>query len=102
MFEMGYIPDDKSRGWTVRIDGAECRVGVIKITSQYGTLEYGLLVPFGELELDGEVWKFKDTAASVGLKRPDDVRFFDWREAIRQTQDGIARAAIAQLLTKAL
>lgn len=41
-FEMGQIPEDKGRGWTVLVDDEERKVGSIEIKSKFGTLTYGL------------------------------------------------------------
>ncbi len=60
---------------------------------------FGLKIPSDQIEKDGETWKLKDTALLAGFKKADDVRFFHWRDAVRNSPDAIARAAIAQLLT---
>ncbi len=41
-FEVKTIPPGMKRGWKVEIDGDEKTVSHIKLTSQYGTLSYGL------------------------------------------------------------
>lgn len=41
-FEIGEIPSGKKRGWTVFIDGVEQDVKLIKISSKFGALTYGL------------------------------------------------------------
>lgn len=40
-FEMGKM-EEKGRGWRVFIDGKECKVGIIEISSKFGMLTYGL------------------------------------------------------------
>jgi ADP-ribose pyrophosphatase YjhB (NUDIX family) len=40
---IGKIPSDKNAGWVVEIDGEEQKVGMIKISSKFGTFVYGLL-----------------------------------------------------------
>jgi ADP-ribose pyrophosphatase YjhB (NUDIX family) len=61
---------------------------------------FGMQIPFAELVLAEEGGY---AVASLGdFKKADDVRFFPWREAVQRTPDGIARAAIAQLLAAKL
>ena len=61
---------------------------------------YGMGVPADDLEVVDEMrWEVR----SLGkFKKTDDVRFFPWRDAVAVTPDGIARAAIAQLLAEKL
>ncbi len=61
---------------------------------------YGMNIPSSDLEVvDEKRWKVR----SLGkFKKTDDVRFFRWRDAVAATPDGIARAAIAQLLAQKL
>lgn len=61
---------------------------------------FGMELPFAEL-IPAEGGGY--AVASLGdFKKADDVRFFPWREAVQKTPDGIARAAIAQLLAAKL
>lgn len=61
---------------------------------------FGMQIPFAEL-VPAEEGGY--AVASLGdFKKADDVRFFPWREAVQRTPDGIARAAIAQLLAAKL
>lgn len=63
-----------------------------------GVHAYGFEFPFNLLEVEGSNYKLKDSALIVGIKKPDDLRFFPWRNAIISTPDALARSAIAQLL----
>lgn len=212
-FEMGQIPDDKGRGWTVLVDGEERKVSNIEISSKFGTLTYGLrpegydgwafreqggggavtvpyahtpdgellvglllekranmgdqpvwcaiggfvdpgethkqaqareageesglntakaeelagmatnanraffvadakagegvhayglALPYGWLEEDGESFRLKDAALLPGFKKVSDVRLFRWRDAIGRSPDALARSAISQLLATVL
>lgn len=68
-----------------------------------GVHAYGLLMPFDWLEEEGggNSWKLK-LNTHLDHKKAGDVRFFRWRDAIRQCPDSLARAAIAQLLAEVL
>lgn len=67
-----------------------------------GVHAYGLSLPFGWLEMDGESYKLKDAALLSGFKKASDVRLFPWRKAIGRSPDALARSAIAQLLATVL
>lgn len=66
-----------------------------------GMQAYALEIPFEWLDKDGESFKLSDSA-SLNLKKPRDIQFFPWREAVRRTPDALARSAIAQLLAALL
>ena len=63
-FEMGQIPKDKGRGWTVLIDGEEQKTGKVEISSKFGTLIYGLR-PEG---YDG--WAFREQGGGGAVTVP--------------------------------
>ena len=73
-----------------------------------GVTAYGLKIPFSDLfqfnadDPDNRIWRLRPGLISKNFKNPDAVYFCPWRVAIRETPDGIARAAIAQLLADVL
>lgn len=71
-----------------------------------GVRAFGLRLSFEDLEEDDadrrERWKLKNAALLTSFLKANDVRFFHWRDAILISPDGLARAAIAQLLVAAL
>ena len=67
-----------------------------------GVHAYGLFIPFSWLAVDGEHLKLKDAALLPAFKKASDLCFFPWKDAIGQSPDALALAAIAQLLAAAL
>lgn len=67
-----------------------------------GVKAYGLIVPFGSLEPEGNGFKLKPDTQMLDPKKVANVRFFPWKDAVRLTADALARSAIAQLLTAVL
>ncbi len=63
---------------------------------------WGLELPESHLIKKDGVWHLNPDTCLPDFKKPEDVAFFPWREAIKETPDGIAKAAIAQLLANIL
>jgi ADP-ribose pyrophosphatase YjhB (NUDIX family) len=63
-FEMKAIPVDKKSGWAVKIDGETKHVGLIEISSKFGTLTYGLR-PEGY-----DAWSFREAGGGGAVTLP--------------------------------
>lgn len=73
--------------------------------AEEGVHAFDLQVPFSWLELaepEHEVYTLLAGVEQANLPKPEQIRFFPWRMAVQVTADGLARAAIAQLLTSVL
>jgi ADP-ribose pyrophosphatase YjhB (NUDIX family) len=65
-----------------------------------GIHAYALQVPFTQLRETEDGYEL--TTHIPDFKEQEHFRFFEWREAVKKTADGIALAAIAQLLAAEL
>lgn len=63
-FEMGQIPGNTERGWTVHIDDKRWKVGRIEIESRFGVLTYGLR-PEGY-----DIWTFREEGGGGAVTLP--------------------------------
>lgn len=70
-----------------------------------GVHAFGLPIPYNQLDPEENVgsgvpvWKLRETNFLPGFKKQDDLRFFICYDAIAKTADGLARSAIAQLMS---
>jgi len=63
-FEMRPIPEEKGRGWVVKIDGVRQMVSSVELSSKFGTLSYGLR-PEGY-----DAWVFRETGGGGVVTLP--------------------------------
>ncbi len=70
-------------------------------TGEGCNVNYGFLIPFEELKED-EDGNYRLINNPTDHKKADQVVFFPWKEAVKVTPDGIALAAISQLLVVVL
>lgn len=77
---------------------------VADATKGEGLHVWGVEVPFSSLKKDeaGKGFRIKKDIVGLDQKKASNIRFFPWREAVRQTPDALARSAIAQLLADVL
>jgi ADP-ribose pyrophosphatase YjhB (NUDIX family) len=62
-----------------------------------GVHAYCIRILDGELEADGNCFKFKDSVLRPDFEKVNEVRFFPWKKAVQITADGLALAALAKL-----
>lgn len=74
---------------------------VCNVDKDEGVHSYALEIPFEWLAPQGNGFTLNPEHL-LGVKRESDVIFYHWRTAIALTPDGLARAAIAQLLSEVL
>ena len=67
-------------------------------TGEGCNVNYGFLIPCEELKQDAD-GNYRLINNPTSHKKADQLVFFPWKEAVKVTPDGIALAAIAQLLT---
>lgn len=67
-----------------------------------GVHAYGLEIPFGWLQSDGENYRIAHATTTVGPKKAENLRFYHWKTAVQRTPCSYARSAIAQLLAMLL
>ena len=94
---------DTTRAFEMKgVPTLEDRMYFVGEYGKVGNRAYALRFELTDLEEVGDHWELRKGASASGLKKPQELHFFPWREAVRITADSLARSAIALLLCELL